>query len=221
MLEITCCELNEQINVIGLNFGFVRRAIASDLAAFIALVDDDIALFRIGLYANGAKNAAAGVGAIAGVDIHVQGTEALGAVIARAITERLDFKSAVFADERIVVFGKAFLFHGKSSFSFLFYYDTPEGVFCQEKIPFQRERGFSIKIGYLWGISFSTQPSIKKMAASIYMGIVKAKKTSSVVEFGMEYMSTNIIKIQAINKHMTDVKKYLIVFIGSSLCPKK
>lgn len=142
MLEITCCELDKQIDVIGLNLGFVCRAIASNLTAFVAFVDDDISFFGVRFHADGAENTAAGVGAVAGIDIHVQGTEALGAMIAGAVTEGLYLEATVFADERIVVFGKAFLFHGKSSFLFLFYYDTPEGVFCQENLISKTETPF-------------------------------------------------------------------------------
>ena len=142
ILKFSCRELDEQIDVIGLDLGFVCRAIASDLTAFVAFVDDDISFFRVRFHADGAEDTAAGVGAVAGIDVHVQGTEAFGAMIAGAVTKGFYFKAAVFADERIVVFGKAFLFHGKSSFSFLFYYDTPEGAFCQENLISKTETPF-------------------------------------------------------------------------------
>lgn len=149
-LKFVCGQFDEQIDVIGLNFCFVCGTVSADLAAFIAFVDDDVAFFGIGLHADRAEDTTAGVGAVTGIDVHVQGTEAFGAMIAGAITKGFYFKAAVFADERIVVFGKAFLFHGKSSFSFLFYYDTPEGAFCQEKIPFQR-KGISYKKSIIFG----------------------------------------------------------------------
>ena len=142
-LKFVCGQFDEQIDVIGLNFCFVCGTVSADFAAFIAFVDDNVAFFGIGLHADRAEDTTAGVGAVTGIDVHVQGTEAFGAMIAGAVTKGFYFKAAVFADERIVVFGKAFLFHGKSSFSFLFYYDTPEGAFCQEKIPFQRKGIFN------------------------------------------------------------------------------
>lgn len=149
-LKFVCGQLDEQIDVIGLNFCFVCSTVSADLAAFIAFVDDDVAFFGIGFHADGAEDTTAGVGAVTGIDVHVQGTEAFGAMVAGAVTKGFYFKAAVFADERIVVFGKAFMFHGKSSFSFLFYYDTPEGAFCQEKIPFQR-KGIFYKKSIIFG----------------------------------------------------------------------
>ncbi len=114
VLHRTRGQLDEQIDVVGLDLGFVCGAVAADLAAFVAFVNDDVSFFGIGFHADGAENAAAGVGAVTGVDIHMKRAKAFGAMVAGAIPEGLDLKSAVFADEGIVVFGESFLFHGVS-----------------------------------------------------------------------------------------------------------
>ena len=113
-LHIARGQFDKEIDVVRLDLGFVCCAIASDLAAFIAFMDDDISFFGIGFHADGAQDPAASICAVSGVDIHMKRTKAFGAMVAGAIPERLYFKSAVFADEGIVVFGESFLFHGVS-----------------------------------------------------------------------------------------------------------
>jgi hypothetical protein len=44
------------------------------------------------------------------LDIHVQGTKATRAMVARAISERQNGKAAVAADKAVVIFLKAFCF---------------------------------------------------------------------------------------------------------------
>ena len=114
MLHRTRGQLDEQIDVVGLDLGFVCGAVAADLAAFVAFVNDDVSFFGIGFHADGAQDPAASICAVSGVDIHMKRTKAFGAMVAGAIPEGLDLKSAVFADEGIVVFGESFLFHGVS-----------------------------------------------------------------------------------------------------------
>ena len=103
-------QADQQINVVRLDGGLVGRAVAADLAAFLALVNDDIALARVRLDAHGAQDAAACVLAVARLDIHVQGTKATRAMVARAISERQNGKAAVAADKAVVIFSKAFCF---------------------------------------------------------------------------------------------------------------
>ena len=117
MLHRTRGQLDEKIDVVGLDLGFVCGAVAADLAAFVAFVNDDVSFFGIGFHADGAQDPTTGICAVSGVDIHMKRTKAFGAMVAGAIAERLYFKSAVFADEGIVVFGESFLFHGVSFYT--------------------------------------------------------------------------------------------------------
>ena len=64
-------QANEKVDVIRLYLRFVCRLISADLAAFVATVDDDIPLLRIGLYLDRTEDPAAGIGAVTGVDIDV------------------------------------------------------------------------------------------------------------------------------------------------------
>ena len=108
-----CGEANEEGPVVGLRFSVIGGAITADLAAFGAAMDDDVAVavFGIGLGADGLHLTAAGIGAIAGVDVDVEGPEAEGAMIARGEAEGCDLFLAMRADESAIVFGKPFLFH--------------------------------------------------------------------------------------------------------------
>ena len=82
-----------------------------DLAAFPALVQDHVALFGIGLNADGLHLSAAGVGAVSRIDVHVEGPETEGAVVSGRVSKRLYLPSAMGANKAVVVFCKAFLFH--------------------------------------------------------------------------------------------------------------
>ena len=84
-----------------------------DLTAAGAFVNDDKALFGIGLCADGLHLPLAFAGAVAGVDVHVEGPEAEGAVIAGGVAKGLHGFSAVLADKSVVVFGESFLFHAR------------------------------------------------------------------------------------------------------------
>ena len=81
-----CRQPNDQIHVVRLNLGFMRRFVAHLGTAFLASVIDDIAALWIGIDVIGAQDAAAAIRAVAGKDIHMQGAEAEGAVIARGVT---------------------------------------------------------------------------------------------------------------------------------------
>ena len=91
--------------------------VAAKLAAFGAFVDDDVAPPGIGLNAEGHHFAATVGGAVAGIDVKVQGPQAEGAVVAGAVAQRGYLTTAVGAYKGGVIFGKAFLFH---DVSFLF-----------------------------------------------------------------------------------------------------
>ena len=109
-------ELDDQIDIIGLYFGFIGGAVTADLSAFIAFMDDDISFFGIGFGFDRAQDTAARIRAVSGIDIHVERAETAGAVVARAVTEGLDSQTAIFADEGIVIFCESFLFHNYSPF---------------------------------------------------------------------------------------------------------
>ena len=87
------------------------RLVAAQLAAFLATVDDDIPPLGIRHGAHRLQRPTAGVGAISGVDVHVQAPKAKGAMVARGIAEGLHLPAAMRADKSIVVFGKSFIFH--------------------------------------------------------------------------------------------------------------
>ena len=73
-------------------------------AAFCAAMQDHKALAGIGLHADGLHLPAALVGAVAGIDIHVQTPQAEGAMVAGAVAKGLDLLAAVRANEPIIVF---------------------------------------------------------------------------------------------------------------------
>ena len=87
------------------------RAIAVDLSATRALVQDHVALFGIGLHANGLHRSLAGVGAVAGVDVDVKRPEAERAMVSGGVAQRQDLTSAMRANKAVIVFRKPFLFH--------------------------------------------------------------------------------------------------------------
>ena len=89
-------------------------AATADLPAFGAFRDDDIAFLGIGLGGDGLQIPPAGVGAVAGIDIHVPRPEAEGTVVAGGVAQGLDLFAAMDADKAVVQLGKAFLFHGMS-----------------------------------------------------------------------------------------------------------
>ena len=105
---------NEQHQIVGLYLGLVGGAATADLAAFLALGDDDIALLGIGLGGDGLQIATARIGAVTGIDVHVPRPEAEGTVVAGGVAQGLDLFAAMDADKAVVQLGKAFLFHGMS-----------------------------------------------------------------------------------------------------------
>ena len=102
---------NDEHQVVGLHLGLVGGAATADLAAFLALGDDDIALLGIGLSGDGLQIATARIGAVTGVDVHVPRPEAEGTVVAGGVAQGLDLLPTMDADKAVVQLGKAFLFH--------------------------------------------------------------------------------------------------------------
>ena len=111
-----CRQTNEEGAVVGLNFGVVSGAVTAYFTALGATVDDDIAVavLDIRLGADGLELAAAGIGAITGVDIDVKRPQAKGTVITGGIAERQDLFSAMRTNKAVVVFCKPFLVHAAS-----------------------------------------------------------------------------------------------------------
>ena len=70
-LYFFCRQSDQQGNIIRLDPRFIRRAIALDLSAFFAAVNDHISFFGVGLDLDRPHNTAAAARAIAGVDINV------------------------------------------------------------------------------------------------------------------------------------------------------
>ena len=114
-LYFFCGQSDQKSDVIRLYFCFMCRAVAPDLSAFFAAVYNHISFFGVRFCFDRAHNAAAGIGSVTGVDIHVKGTQTSRTMVARAVTERLHLQTAVSAYKRIVVFGKPFLLHKTSA----------------------------------------------------------------------------------------------------------
>ena len=74
-------------------------------------MQNDISFFRIHFDLDWPHDAAAGIGPVTGVDIHMQGTQAPWTMIAGTVAERLYFESAIFADKGIIIFLESFLLH--------------------------------------------------------------------------------------------------------------
>ena len=86
------------------------------------------------MYLDRTEDPAAGIGAVAGVDIDVQRAKATRAMIAGAVAQGLDGQTAIFAYKGIVIFRKSFLFH--KIFSVIFricFYHNRKTRFCQEQ----------------------------------------------------------------------------------------
>ena len=74
-------ELDDELNIVGLYLGFVGGAIAMDLTAFRAFVDDNVALFGVGLGGDGLHKTLTLAGAVAGIYIEMLRPQAKGAVV--------------------------------------------------------------------------------------------------------------------------------------------
>ena len=86
-------------------------AATADLPAFGAFGDDDVPLLGVGLGGDGLQIPSAGVGAVAGVDVHVPRPEAEGTVVARGVAEWQYLLAAILTYEAVVVLSESFVFH--------------------------------------------------------------------------------------------------------------
>ena len=86
-------------------------AVAVYLAAFRAFMNDDVALFGVGLGGDRLHKPLTLACAVAGVYIEMLRPQAKRTVISRGIAERLNLFAAVLADEGVVIFGKKLCFH--------------------------------------------------------------------------------------------------------------
>lgn len=87
------------------------------LAAFVAFMEYDITLFGVGKRFYRAHDSATFTSSVSRIFVNVERAKALGAMIARCIAERKHLKSAVGANEAVVIFSEKFLFHILSFFS--------------------------------------------------------------------------------------------------------
>ena len=86
-------------------------AVAVDLAALGAFVNDDVALFGVGLGGDRLHKPLALARAVARIYIEMLRPQAKGAMISRGIAEGLNLFAAMLADEGVVIFGKKLGFH--------------------------------------------------------------------------------------------------------------
>ena len=107
-------QTDKKVAVVGLDFRVEGGAVAADLAALGASMDNDETATGIGLGADRFHRAAAGIGTVAGVDVHVERPKAKRAMVAGGVAQRQDFAPAMRADKTVVVLGKALLLHGVS-----------------------------------------------------------------------------------------------------------
>ena len=75
------------------------RLVAHYGAAFVTAVDDDISALGVRLRFDRAKNSAAFVRSVTGVNIDMKRAKAEGAMVARRIAERKHLLAAILADE--------------------------------------------------------------------------------------------------------------------------
>ena len=104
-------ELDDELYIVGLDLCLMGGAVAVKLAAFCAFVDDNVALFGVGLGGDGLHKTAALAGTVAGIYIEMLRPQAKGAVVSRGVAEGLNLPPAVLADEGIVIFGEKLCFH--------------------------------------------------------------------------------------------------------------
>lgn len=74
-------ELDYQGHIVGLDLCLMCGLVAYCCAATIASVGDHISFFGVGVCSDGAEYATAGVCSVTGVNVHVKGAKAEGAVI--------------------------------------------------------------------------------------------------------------------------------------------
>ena len=100
----------DMVAYVGLQIDGAMVTIVQDYEV-AAFVGDDEAFFRIRFGGYGIHDAVAVGCAVSGIDVEMQGAKTHRTVIAGCIFQRGNFMSAVFADEGVVVFCKAFCFH--------------------------------------------------------------------------------------------------------------
>ena len=89
----------------------IRRLVPLQRAADATAMGQNISDLLVRLGGDGVHDAAAARGTVTRIDVHVQRAEAIGAVVAGGVAQRLHGLAAVRADKAAVVFGEAFLLH--------------------------------------------------------------------------------------------------------------
>jgi hypothetical protein len=110
-LYFACGQTNDEVGVIGLDFGFVGGFVARDFTATVAPMHKNITTLRVGNGTDGAKNTATGVGAITRENVYMQRAKTKGTMIARGVTERENLFATILANKTTIIFLKSFLFH--------------------------------------------------------------------------------------------------------------
>jgi hypothetical protein len=67
----SCCQLYDEIHIVGLHLSLVRRLVSYYRSASVAFVDYNVAFLGIRLSLNGTKNAGAIIGSVTGIYIYV------------------------------------------------------------------------------------------------------------------------------------------------------
>ena len=108
---------DDKIHIIRLHFCFVGGTAPDNSAAYFTAVRQDIPPFGVRGRPQGAKQSAAGIGAVPGENIHMDRPKAEGTMVAGSISQWLHPSPAMTADKALVVFGKAFGFHAVPFFA--------------------------------------------------------------------------------------------------------
>ena len=107
---------DDHIHIVGLYLGLVGGLVAHGGTAFLTSVDKHVASLGVGLRLDGTEDAAAWVGPVTGIDIHVERAEAEGTVVSGGVAQGQDLLAAILAYESVVVLGKSGSIH---NFAFL------------------------------------------------------------------------------------------------------
>lgn len=89
----------------------VRGFISAERTAFAALVSDYKSALCVRLCRNWIHHSAAVGSTVSRIYIKMERAETFRTVVARGVSERRNFKTAVFANEGFVIFCKSFCFH--------------------------------------------------------------------------------------------------------------
>ncbi len=99
-----CGQLDQKIDIVGIDLGGVSRAISYARATAFAFMRDDIAALGVGVAEKRAQGAAAGVGAIPGHNINVARIKTKGAMVSGSKSQGANGFAAMQTDKAVVIF---------------------------------------------------------------------------------------------------------------------